>query len=373
MLRGDGVFETTLVVDGVPRDLDEHLARLAVSAGMADLGCPPAEAGGARSTRCWRSPALRRRWRCGWSPPAGRRPAAADLLRDARPVAAADPAQRDGVRVLLLDRGFAGPAAAKAPWLLAGAKTLSYAVNMAAQRYAKANDADDVIFVGSDGAVLEAPTATVVVAAVAPCTTPPRDGILDGITVRRLFAAAEQAGWTGASGAHPGDLGAADGVWLASSARLLAPVVAIDGVARPVGPQHAELARLLQMSRSLRRLGQLRLRRPQSWDPAHGVRVGAGALVPVQPGDVRPSASVSSKSKRSKFSRTRLRRHRLREHDVAALQVPAQRDLGRRPVGLSAIRTIVGSSSTLPCAIGDQASVAMPCSASKARTSSLAR
>ena len=41
------------------------------------------------------------------------------------------------------------------------------------------------------------------------------------------------------------------------------------------------------------------------------------------------SVPESSKSKRSKFSSTRAAGHRLREHDVAALQVPAQRDLGR--------------------------------------------
>ena len=106
--------------------------------------------------------------------------------------------------MLLLDRGFTARTAADAPWLLAGAKTLSYGVNMAALRYAAANDADDVIFLGSDGAVLEAPTASVVVANGRTLSTPPRDGILDGITVRRLFRAARDAGWTTTTpGAEP--------------------------------------------------------------------------------------------------------------------------------------------------------------------------
>src|SRR6478752_201618 len=44
VLRGEGVFETTLVVDGEPRDLEEHLARLTVSAELIAMTVPaPAE------------------------------------------------------------------------------------------------------------------------------------------------------------------------------------------------------------------------------------------------------------------------------------------------------------------------------------------
>ena len=153
-----------------------------------------------------------------------------------------------GVRVLLLDRGFTAQAAEAAPWLLAGAKTLSYGVNMAALRYASANNADDVIFVGSDGSVLEAPTASVVVAGDRTLITPPPAGILDGITVRRLFKAAADVGWaTRTSVLTTDQLLAADGVWLASSARLLAPVIAIDGNVRSDAGLTAELAALLDM------------------------------------------------------------------------------------------------------------------------------
>jgi 4-amino-4-deoxychorismate lyase len=43
LMRGDGVFETILVVDGRPRELDPHLDRLARSAAMLDMPAPDAE------------------------------------------------------------------------------------------------------------------------------------------------------------------------------------------------------------------------------------------------------------------------------------------------------------------------------------------
>ena len=72
--------------------------------------------------------------------------------------------RRDGLAAVLLDRGLPADAADTMPWLLAGAKTLSYAINMAALRYAAERDAGDVIFVSSDGLILEGPRSTVVIA-----------------------------------------------------------------------------------------------------------------------------------------------------------------------------------------------------------------
>src|ERR1700716_3845993 len=40
LLRGDGIFETILVVDGRPRELGPHLDRFARSAAMLDLPKP---------------------------------------------------------------------------------------------------------------------------------------------------------------------------------------------------------------------------------------------------------------------------------------------------------------------------------------------
>ncbi len=250
VLRGEGVFETTLVVDGVARDLDDHLVRLAVSAEMTGMVVPGPDE--------WRRAVdtLTGAWEGG-------RQMVVRLVASRGPEASSGSVcyalgsalspisirQREtGVRVLLLDRGFTAAAAEIAPWLLAGAKTLSYGVNMAALRHAAANEADDVIFVGSDGAVLEAPTASVVVARGRMLMTPPHRGILDGITVRRLFRAAAAAGWaTDTASLDAEDLRDADGVWLASSARLLAPVIAIDGVERSDGGLTRKLAALLEI------------------------------------------------------------------------------------------------------------------------------
>jgi 4-amino-4-deoxychorismate lyase len=249
-LRGDGIFEATLAVDGQVRDLPEHLARMSVSARMVDLDLPNPDA--------WQRAidAVLAGWGGG----------AEMVLRliATRGIEAGGPPtcyvlgsalaesmvrqRREGIKVLVLDRGFTGAQVAAEPWLLVGAKTLSYAVNMAAYRYAKANGADDVIFVGTDGTVLEAPTSTVVIARGRRLITPPREGILDGISARRLLAAADAAGWeTAVEPVQPDELHSADGVWLLSSVRLLTPVVSVDGSPRDNGDLTEDLARLLDM------------------------------------------------------------------------------------------------------------------------------
>lgn len=253
LLRGDGIFETTLAVDGTPRDLVEHLARLEVSAGMLDLVLPPpvdwhrgidavlgAWTGG--SQMVLRLIATRGREGSG----------VPTCFVLGGPIGAGVARERgDGISVLLLERGFAGEQVATLPWLLAGAKTLSYAMNMAARRWAERHGADDVVFVGTDGHILEGPTATVVIARDRLLITPPVDGILAGVTVRRLFRAAEDAGWEAETAPlTPDDLRTADGVWLVSGVRLLAPVVSIDAAPRTLGEATSELSALLRVPTS---------------------------------------------------------------------------------------------------------------------------
>jgi 4-amino-4-deoxychorismate lyase len=134
------------------------------------------------------------------------------------------------------------------PWLLAGAKTLSYAVNMAALRHAARQGADDVIFVSSDGLVLEAPTSAVVWWDGQSLHTTPTGptGILASTTQRLLFERAAAAGWrTAETAASREELHAADIVWLVASVRGPVDVVELDGVRRTRVPEvDAEIRRL---------------------------------------------------------------------------------------------------------------------------------
>lgn len=231
--RGDGVFETVLVVDGVPCELEPHLARLARSAAMLDLPAPDLDA--------WRACAATAisAWDSGREMVLKlvltRGVEGADRVTGfatGSPVPAVLLAQRrNGISVATLTRGAVPELAHQAPWLLLGAKTLSYATNMAALRHAAARGADDVVFTAPGGVVLEGPTSSVVVAKGATLRTPPPEsGILPGITQRALFRGAAAAGWeTRVEPVGVDDLREADGVWLASSVRLLARVHTLNG------------------------------------------------------------------------------------------------------------------------------------------------
>ncbi|SDC89805.1 aminodeoxychorismate lyase [Actinokineospora iranica] len=237
-LRGDGVFETVLVVDGKPRELGPHLDRLARSAAMLDLPAPD-RAAWERVTQvvidAWNQPgemALKlvytRGPEYGDGTPTGYAlglPLAAKALQE----------RVAGVAAVTLERGFDPEVVPRAPWLLLGAKTLSYAVNMAALRHAATRGADEVIFVAADETVLEGPTSTVVAVNGATLRTPPpSSGILPGTTQAALFRAAERAGWsTKVEPITRADLANADALFLASSVRKITRVRELDGVPLP--------------------------------------------------------------------------------------------------------------------------------------------
>lgn len=241
LTRGDGCFEGCRVVtDASGRSavdkLDAHLARMTGSAGALEI---PFDADGWRALveqacAAWTQPGeaamklVLTRGRAGTELPTG--------LLTISPLPADYPRQRrEGLRVVSLCRGMASDAFTETPWLLGGVKTLSYAVNMAAQREAERRGADDVIFLSVDGQVLESPTSSVVWSSGRTLHTPPggASGILGGTTQQLLFTRAAAAGWrTRVSAAKLDELHDADTVWLIGSVRGPVDVVDLDGTAR---------------------------------------------------------------------------------------------------------------------------------------------
>jgi 4-amino-4-deoxychorismate lyase len=141
------------------------------------------------------------------------------------------------MKVALLDRGLSTSVPETSPWLLPGAKTLSYAVNMAAVREAKRRGAADVLFLASDGYVLEGPTSTLLVRRGDTfLTTPVSAGVLAGTSVATLFAwLREQQGLVaGEELMTAQDVLGSDGAWLLSSTRLAAPIAQLDDQELPV-------------------------------------------------------------------------------------------------------------------------------------------
>lgn len=236
-VRGDGIFETILVRGGSPCTVELHVERLLASARALDLPAPDPDEwrlviGLAVDewTRTSEDEGVLRlvlsRGRESGGEPTGYATVGPLHERVAK-------ARAEGVAVITLERGYSVDFAARAPWQLLGAKTLSYATNMAALRHAARSGADDVIFTSSEGRVLEGPRSTVVIARGKTLITPPPDhGILAGTTVDALFRVAADKGYTcERSDVFPADLIAADGVWLISSITLAARVVSLNGVA----------------------------------------------------------------------------------------------------------------------------------------------
>jgi len=229
--RGDGVFESIGVVDGHANEVEAHVQRLAHSARICDLPAPNLE-----------------QWRQAVAVAASRIPQGEAVVKlilsrgvehgpaptawvTAAPAADFSAVRRDGVRVVTLDRGYDLGAGERAPWLLLGAKTLSYAVNMAALREAHRRGADDAVFVTREGFVLEAPTASLIIRRGDEFLTPaPSGGILHGTTQLSVYELLESRGFrTTYATLSATDLATADAAWLVSSIRLAVAITAVDG------------------------------------------------------------------------------------------------------------------------------------------------
>jgi len=209
LLRGDGVFEVVHLYRGRPYGLEEHLERMARSAATLRLAFD------------------------------------IDAVRDdaEKLLEMTEPADgslrllvtRGGRRIGLIEDLHAFPdtvALATVTYsptrVLDGVKSLSYAANMLATRVAREQGADEALLVSPHGRVLEGPTTSFFYVLGEALYTPPlEDRILDSITRRALFAVTDAAERI----TTRDDLPNVSEAFLASSAREVQPVHAIDDIA----------------------------------------------------------------------------------------------------------------------------------------------
>ncbi|MEP6843907.1 MAG: aminotransferase class IV [Pseudolysinimonas sp.] len=250
--RGDGIFETISLGNGHLQALEPHLARFAHSAAMLDLPVPNASqwraavrevaghfasAVGGPVDEGFVKIVMSR----GIEGGAGSLPTGVSIPTGWALAAIApdhSTARREGIRIVLLDRGYRHDIAQTAPWLLTGAKTLSYAINRGVFRDAARRAADDALFVSSDGYLLEAAVSNLVLRRGQTLLTPRTDlGILAGTTQADIFSwGAGQGFATEYALLTVDDLTNSDDAWLVSSGRHAAPIRAIDGVERAFDP-----------------------------------------------------------------------------------------------------------------------------------------
>lgn len=237
--RGDGIFEATEVNAGVALAGRLHLHRLARSARI--VGLPDIDEG------AWADaldaviekydaprPGLLKvmvtRGQDGHSNP-GRRigagvPSAWVYIDEKLP----EDGGPETLTTTLLSREVTRTSAVDAPWLLLGAKTLSYAMNMAIEREVARRGVDQAILTTLDGCVLEGSRKSVVLRTGDRVVTPdPRIGILHGTTQQEFFAFCATQGLEVAyADVTVEELCAADQIWMGSSSTMHA-VTELDG------------------------------------------------------------------------------------------------------------------------------------------------
>lgn len=208
LLRGDGVFEVIRVYDGRPFALEEHLARLGRSASSLRL---------ALDVEAVRADANRLLAHAGTG--SDHELLRIVLTRGGRRLMLTEPLPPTTERIRLRSITYSPTR------ILDGVKSLSYAANMLASRLAREGGFDEALLVTPHGRVLEAPTSSIFWVQGERVLTPPLDDhILASITraaVIELTGAQEHA-------CTLDDLANADEAFLASTAREVQPVAAID-------------------------------------------------------------------------------------------------------------------------------------------------
>ena len=256
--RGDGVFETILVRGGEARNLGKHVERFQRSARALALPEPDAEHWIRATTEavadyCREHAGAQAQEdieaKCVWTLTRGRETTGvASAWLTVRPIPEDVLAQRErGVKVVTTPRAFAPNSDVQ--WAGAEAKTLNYAANMAALRWAKTQGADDVIYVEADtGRVLEGATSTVLMVKKGQRmrTPKPEAGVLRGTTQAAVFEDAVKLGWKcREKDIYVNELAKAESVWLVSSTRICAQVTHLDGVKLAKPGNEAEIRELI--------------------------------------------------------------------------------------------------------------------------------
>ncbi|GAB6896944.1 aminodeoxychorismate lyase [Kineosporia succinea] len=232
--RGDGIFETVAIHDGYVHAAEAHLQRFARSARMLDLPEPDLDAyrdavqAGIRELGPVKD-AFAKYVLTRGEEYSGVPGARGFVHLDVNPAWSRE--RTTGISVVTLSRGYARDIAETAPWLLQGAKTLSYAVNRSVLREAVRRGADDVLFTTTDGFLLEGPTSSVVLRLDGIfVTTPPESGILPGTAQMDMLDLLAAEGFTTRiRDVTLDELAAADALWMTNSQRLATPVHTLDG------------------------------------------------------------------------------------------------------------------------------------------------
>lgn len=238
--RGLGCFEAMRSYGGRVFRLDAHLDRLEHSASALGLELPPRDA--------------LERWIIAQADAGRALPGDESAVRVF--VTGGVEGVADSSRVIVT---VAGPpsrleafrlASVEAPWHpagrwseLTGAKTISYAPNLASREKARSKGFDDALLVSIDRVVLEGPTFTVAWVKDSTLFTPSLDlGILSSITRAALMEVAAEGAVPVEEGHFPLDaVMAADEVLALSTFKEVVPVVAVDDRLLEIGQTTVKL------------------------------------------------------------------------------------------------------------------------------------
>ena len=216
LIRGDGVFEVIMIVEGRMFALEDHLRRMATSAQnlrleidlnavRGDLDALVAEAGPVTGAVRF------------------------IVTRSGRRIGIVEPSRAPDPPLLLATVEYVPTR------ILDGIKSLSYGANMLATRIAVERGGTEALLVTPHGRVLEAPTSAFFVSfdGETLVTPPLSDHVLDSITRRRLLSLLPHAREEVVTVA---ELGRAREAFLASTTREVQAVVGIDGAELPAAP-----------------------------------------------------------------------------------------------------------------------------------------